>query len=210
MAQPQSTRTLPTGPSSPVPLGSTDSTILLGEFRTSDMPALKACFADRETAVWNPGPADGDVAAWIALRNDWSDGAHLSWAVRGADGLLLGSLSIFKLDTVLSSAQVGYFVFPGHRGYGVARRALALGVPFTFAERDIHRLELFHAVENGASCSVATAAGFPLEGVLRQSYVYADGLRHDEHLHARLATDPIGGTDPVGARARGRPESTGR
>lgn len=31
--------------------------------------------------------------------------------------------------------------------------------------------------------------GFLLEGTLRESYRYADGRFHDEHLHARLATD---------------------
>ena len=42
------------------------------------------------------------------------------------------------------------------------------------------------------TCRVATAAGFALEGVARQSYRYPDGLFHDEHLHARLASDPAG------------------
>jgi RimJ/RimL family protein N-acetyltransferase len=44
-------------------------------------------------------------------------------------------------------------------------------------------------VENAASCGVARKAGFLLEGTLRESYRYADGRFHDEHLHARLATD---------------------
>jgi hypothetical protein len=26
---------------------------------------------------------------------------------------------------------------------------------------------------------------------VRQSFVYGDGLRHDEHLHGRLATDVV-------------------
>ena len=31
--------------------------------------------------------------------------------------------------------------------------------------------------------------GFTLEGETRSSYRYGDGKLHDEHLHARLATD---------------------
>ena len=40
-----------------------------------------------------------------------------------------------------------------------------------------------------SSCRVAEIAGFGLEGRLRQSYRYPDGVYHDEHLHARLASD---------------------
>jgi hypothetical protein len=29
-----------------------------------------------------------------------------------------------------------------------------------------------------------------VEGTLREAYAYGDGVRHDEHLHARLRTDP--------------------
>jgi len=44
-------------------------------------------------------------------------------------------------------------------------------------------------VENGGSCAVALAAGFRHEGTLRESYRYADGVHHDEHLHGLLARD---------------------
>ena len=37
--------------------------------------------------------------------------------------------------------------------------------------------------------TVGEAAGFVQEGTLRQSYRYADGAYHDEHLHALLSTD---------------------
>jgi RimJ/RimL family protein N-acetyltransferase len=60
-----------------------------------------------------------------------------------------------------------------------------------YTERDVpqRRLELFHAVENTGSCRVANAARFRLEGTLRQSHRYSDGVWHDEHLHARLRSD---------------------
>ena len=56
---------------------------------------------------------------------------------------------------------------------------------------------------NPASCAVALRAGYPLEGLLRQSFVYGDGQRYDEHLHARLVTDPppvIAGSAEPGRR----------
>jgi hypothetical protein len=53
----------------------------------------------------------------------------------------------------------------------------------------LQRVQFFHSLANPASCAVARVGGFALEGTLRQSFRYADGLRHDEHLHARLADD---------------------
>jgi ribosomal-protein-alanine N-acetyltransferase len=54
-----------------------------------------------------------------------------------------------------------------------------------------HRVELYHAVENGRSCAVARRAGFPFEGVMREAMRYpVDGRWSDEHLHARLVSDP--------------------
>ena len=46
-------------------------------------------------------------------------------------------------------------------------------------------------MENEASCRLALRCGYLLEGTARQSYVYGDGLRHDEHLHGRLAADAV-------------------
>jgi RimJ/RimL family protein N-acetyltransferase len=61
---------------------------------------------------------------------------------------------------------------------------------FCFARVGLRRLQLFHAVDNPASCATARSAGFRLEGTLRQGYRYHDGVIRDEHLHARLASDP--------------------
>ena len=60
---------------------------------------------------------------------------------------------------------------------------------WAFDDLGLHRIQLFHAVENVASARVAEKAGFTCEGRLRQSHRYGDGLRHDELLWARLATD---------------------
>src|SRR5919205_2651917 len=61
---------------------------------------------------------------------------------------------------------------------------------WAFAAVALERVELCHAVENTASGRVAGKAGFTLEGRLRRSYRYGDGLKHDELLWSRLADDP--------------------
>jgi hypothetical protein len=42
---------------------------------------------------------------------------------------------------------------------------------------------------NSGLCAVARAAGFVHEGTLRESFRYADGIYHDEHVHGLLAAD---------------------
>jgi RimJ/RimL family protein N-acetyltransferase len=165
--------------------------VWLRPFSVDDVPALQVAFADVDVLAWNPGPEASDdpeaVAAWLRERNDWANGWHASWAISDPSSTLLGSVSLHKIDTDQADAEVGYWVAPWARGRGLAARAVAAAAQFGFVELGLHRLYLFHAVENVASCRVAEAAGFELEGRLRQSYRYADGAYHDEHLHARLA-----------------------
>ena len=76
------------------------------------------------------------------------------------------------------------------RGNGYAAEALRTVTQWAFTETELYRMALMHAVGNGASCSVAKAAGYQLEGTMRQSYPSGDGELHDNHLHARLRSDP--------------------
>jgi len=54
---------------------------------------------------------------------------------------------------------------------------------------ELHRIVLYHAVDNAGSCAVARANDYDLEGVHRMSHRYGDGRWHDEHSHARLRED---------------------
>ena len=153
--------------------------VWLRPFRLDDVPALQAAFADPEVLAWNPGPEGrGGVAAvesWLQERNDWEEGFHASWAMSDPSLTLLGSVSLHKLDVEQADAEVGYWVVPWARGRGLAAQGVAAAAQFGFGELGLHRLYLFHAVENQGSCRVAEIAGFGLEGRLRQSYRYPTG-----------------------------------
>ena len=62
---------------------------------------------------------------------------------------------------------------------------------WSFAQRGLVRIQLEHAVPNIGSCRVAARAGFVLEGTLRSASRDGLGARHDDHVHGRLATDPV-------------------
>ena len=161
--------------------------LVLREFHDSDLVDLRTAFADEEIARWNPGPSDDEgIAAFIAGRNDWSEGDHASWAVADPSGRLVGSVSLHKIDHDQTDAEIGYWVAPWARGRGIATRAVTAAAAFGFDRIGLHRVFLYHSVENGGSCGVARAAGFQHEGTPRQSYRYADGRFHDEHLHGLL------------------------
>lgn len=170
----------------------TAADLLLRPWRETDAPAVRDALRDPAIAQWNPqggGPIDDESALlWVRRRADWSAGDHASMAVTaGAGGVLLGSVSLHHIHH--GDASIGYWTVPAARGRGVAVRAVVRLTDWAFTEVGLHRVELCHAVANAASCRVADRAGYPAEGTLRESYRYGDGRRHDEHLHARLATD---------------------
>jgi RimJ/RimL family protein N-acetyltransferase len=174
------------------PLDIAAGDLLMRPWRQADAPAVAQAYRDREILMWNPPAGTIDLAAayeWVAHRADWSDGDHASFAIT-RDGALLGSVSLHRINPHNQDAAIGYWVVPAARGQAVAPRAVHAVTQWAFDSLGLHRIELCHAVANAASCRVAAKAGFPLEGTLRESYRYGDGRRFDEHLHARLVTDP--------------------
>lgn len=159
----------------------------------ADAADTRRIFADADVVRWNPGPDAASpeaVRSWLAGAADWSHGNHATFAVTAAaGGRLLGHVALHRIDQTHGDAEIGYRVAPWARGAGVATRAVAAVTRWAFTSLGLDRVEILHAVENSPSCRVAEGAGFRLEGVRRLGYRYPDGLRHDEHLHARLATD---------------------
>jgi RimJ/RimL family protein N-acetyltransferase len=181
---------------------------LLDVARPTDLDAVVAAFADPDIARWNPGthrpgvPDRDRAQLWIADRTTWAPD-HASWVIRDVDGTVIGQVSLHHVSQESGSAEIGYWLAPAGRGRGIGAAAVATATDYAFDVLGIVRIELFHAVENEASCRLARRTGYVLEGVARQSYVYGDGLRHDEHMHARLIGDPA--PDVVVPAAPGAP-----
>lgn len=170
--------------------------LTLRPFVDEDLPRLVEAFADDAVAAWNPGPQTSDeLLAWVRRRNDWTSGEHVSWAVVDDTGALAGSVSLHRIDWDQADAEIGYWIGPWARRRRVASRAVCVAADYAFGVLDLHRIYLFHAVDNLASCRVAGLAGFRQEGALKQSFRYSDGNYHDEHLHALLAGELRGRAD---------------
>jgi RimJ/RimL family protein N-acetyltransferase len=167
--------------------------LLLRPWREEDLQAVWTAAQDPALRTWNDtgsGSLD-DARAGLARRRNWSGGDQASFAVvRAADGELLGSVSLHSIDRLQGDAAIGYWTVAAARGHGVAGRAVVAVCGWAFPALQLDRIELFHAVENVASGRVAAKAGFVLEGRLRRSHRYGDGVRHDELLWSRLSDDP--------------------
>ena len=165
----------------------------LRPWREGDADDVVAAMQDPVMQLWNGLPATTrpDALAFLRRRGDWSAGDHASWAVTdAATGGLLGSVSLHSIAVAQGNAQVGYWTVPAARGRAVAARAVDAACRWAFATVPLDRVELCHAVENAASGRVAEKAGFTLEGRLRRSFRYGDGLKHDELIWSRLVDDP--------------------
>jgi RimJ/RimL family protein N-acetyltransferase len=164
--------------------------LLLRPWRETDADAYWAALQSPGGRLWHGSTLDtwDELVAALARRSDWTTGDHASWAlVDGAE--LLGSISVHRIDRDQDDGEIGYWIAPAARGRGLAGLAAEAACRWAFADLGLHRIQLFHAVENVASARVAEKAGFTCEGRLRQSHRYGDGVRHDELLWARLATD---------------------
>lgn len=168
--------------------------LLLRRPLEEDAADALAMLRDPDVVRWNPAPAVVDVEtarAWCARGADWSDGTHATWhAVDRSTRRLVANCSVFAIDLDHATAKIGYRVVPWHRRGGVGSAVVAVVTGWSFAELGLARIQLEHAAANVGSCRVAVKAGFVLEGVLRSASRDGLGMRHDDHVHGRLATDP--------------------
>jgi RimJ/RimL family protein N-acetyltransferase len=171
----------------PTPVSVAADGLLLRPWTSADAAQVAAASRDPLIALWNP-MNKSTAEEWCANRADWSDGTHASWAIVDPDeaAVVLGSMSVFSIDTEQLDAEVGFWVAPAHRRRSVAARGLRAATSYAFDVLELRRIVLFHGVDNAGSCAVARANNYEIEGVHRQSHRYGDGIWHDEHSHARL------------------------
>jgi ribosomal-protein-alanine N-acetyltransferase len=164
----------------------TDDGLIVRPWESSDTPALVAAYCDPAIQQWHGRSMTlADAAGWIEERHQrWGEERGADWAVV-SDDAVVGRVSLRTVDLEQGVGEVSYWVVPSQRGRGIAVRAVVTVTDWAFRDVGLHRIELVHAVANGASCRVADRAGYALEGTRRQHFLLADG-RHDAHLHARL------------------------
>jgi [ribosomal protein S5]-alanine N-acetyltransferase len=183
--------------------------LLLRPWRRGDAAGVVRAWADPGILRWGRYgavvPGLENVEQWVDWNHDqWHFGQRAGFAVCATGGELVGSIVLRGYAGSTGDAgqhgdtgEAGYWIVPEWRGRGAAALGLGALSGWAFSPTDagglgLRRIELRHSVANPASCRVATKAGYAHEGTLRGSMRYADGEWHNEHLHARLFSDPQG------------------
>ncbi len=177
----------------PQPTIPTGDGLVLRPWRAEDAPAVHAAFQDPVMHQWHARAADSEeeVRGWITdWQRAWEQEQGVQWAVADAsdDGVLLGRVALRTWHLGDGEAEVAYWTTAAARGRGVAARATRAMTRWALDDIGFQRLELLHALANGASCRVAQKSGFALEGTKRRAALHQDGW-HDMHLHARVRGD---------------------
>ncbi len=100
-------------------------------------------------------------------------------AKEGDDWRLIGNISLFDLNWIHRSAEVGILIGDKrfwNRGFG--REAMQLMVKHAFSTLNLNRVYLRVDVENVRGIRAYERAGFVKEGILRQA-VYRNGIYSD-------------------------------
>ncbi len=159
----------------------------------ADLPALAAINGDAEVTRFLPyatWQSADDGTAWLA-RMDAVAAAGTGQQliiVRRADGMVIGTLLLFRFDAGSARVELGYVLGRSHRRQGLMREAVLAACGHVFGVLGLRRIEAEVNPANVASNRLLAGIGFTLEGTLRERWV-TKGVAHDTHLYGCLAAD---------------------
>lgn len=162
-----------------------------------DIPILRAELYDdvvngsrAESRPWRPiTPGSKDPRLVV----DDTVESHVPFSVVELDGgTLVGTATLWGIDTHNRCAHVGLGLLPSCRGKGYGTDVVAVLCHYGFVVRGLHRLQIETLSDNAAMLRSAERNGFVREGVLRSS-AWVMGEFLDEVLLGLLAQDWKGG-----------------
>ncbi len=101
---------------------------------------------------------------------------------------LVGTTGFNQFNKINKSAELGYVLDTQFSGKGIIHKSILGLCSLGFTEYDIHKIEIYTAVDNQKSNKVAQKAGFHLDGVLREHELLQDGF-HDDNVWSLLKDD---------------------
>lgn len=167
--------------------------LALRPLREGDEERLFRIYSDPAfMRFWSSPPWTDPGRAAQVVANDQRElraGEHLRLGiVRVADGLLLGTCSLFHFDVQSRRAEIGYGIAPDCWRQGYMHEAVTALIRFAFDELGLHRLEADIDPRNTASAASLEKLGFVREGHLRERWIVA-GEVSDSALYGLLARD---------------------
>jgi RimJ/RimL family protein N-acetyltransferase len=169
------------------------TTVGLRARHEDDIPVLRAELYDdvvnasrAEGGPWRPiTPGFKDPRLFV---DDKSEGSA-AFSVVGLDsGTLVGTATLWGIDTHNRNAHIGLGLLPSARGKGYGTDVVAVLCHYGFTVRGLHRLQIETLSDNAAMLRSAERNGFVREGVLRSS-AWVMGEFMDEVLLGLLAEE---------------------
>jgi RimJ/RimL family protein N-acetyltransferase len=173
----------------------TDGVVTLRGFTLDDLDGCVETCNDPESIAWTRIPVPygrEEGITWITKRvtENWAAGTDLGLAIEAEfpDGQVRFAGTIGLVMQEDGIADLGFLVHPAVRGYGVARRAIALAADYAFDERGIDVLTWYAYVGNWASRRVVWANGFSFDGTIA-GFRLQRGRRRDSWFGTLRAGD---------------------
>jgi RimJ/RimL family protein N-acetyltransferase len=147
-----------------------------------DTPALFSIFSDAEVMrYWSSPPLTGIEGARELLahiRECFRQRTLFQWGIaRRTDDYVIGTCTLFHLDTGNRRAEIGYALGRQHWGQGYMQEALGALLGFSFDTLNLHRIEADVDPGNASSIKTLERMGFRREGYLRERWLVGGGVQ---------------------------------
>lgn len=154
----------------------------LSDITPADKPAYVRLMTDQEIydhTLAVPYPyTEADADWWInhVTERTHRHGRSTNWAIRGANGALIGGLGFLDLEPNAFKSEVGYWLAKPYWGRGLMTRAVQKVVDYGFREHGLSRITASVFEFNARSARVLEKCGFQLEGHLKRHYRKKDRI----------------------------------
>ena len=147
-----------------------------------DLEAMYAVFSDtRSMRFWSsPALTDREQAVGYLARihEGFRTRTLFQWSIeRKEDSRIIGTTTLFSLDSSNARAEIGYILGSDYWGRGYMQEALTALVHFAFGELKLRRIEADVDPRNAASVKSLDRLGFKKEGLLRERWNVAGEIQ---------------------------------
>jgi ribosomal-protein-alanine N-acetyltransferase len=152
--------------------------LVLKQINANDAEAILALRSNDEVMKYIPRPylkTKEDALELIAMFDDKiENGIGINWGIYFLDEpeKLLGIIGHYRIKPDHFRAEVGYMLFPDHKGKGIVSEALKKVVEYGFNEMKLHSIEAILDPENKGSEKVLLKNGFVKEAHLIENEYY--------------------------------------
>ena len=167
--------------------------LVLRPIALDDVPDVFAYASDAEVTRylrWESHQTLAQTESYVrGVLHDYQEDRDGPWGiVDKASNRLIGHIHLMDLSAQHHKAHIGFVLARSCWNNGLATEALLHVLAYVFGTLDLHRVEGFSLVGNGAAMRVMEKAGMQKEGVLRD-YLFQKGDFRDFAVYAILQRD---------------------